>query len=91
MAFDQSWTQFISYLDIIAARQDWRGEQARSLKLVLAKVCELEFDMTQPVDLTALYDIISSPAVVAAVVASLTHVAEDEAALRAAVAAVVEP
>ena len=88
MTYDANWVQWCGYLDIIAARQDWRGEQARSLKLVLGKVMELEFDMPVPVDLTALYDVISSPAVVAAVIASLTHVAEDEAALQAAVAAV---
>ena len=89
MTYDANWSQFVGYLDIVAQRQDWRGEKARDLKLVLGKVMELEFDVAQPVDLTALYDIISSPAVVAAVVASLTHVAEDEAALQAAVAAVV--
>lgn len=88
MTYDANWTQWCGYLDIIAQRQDWRGEKARDLKLVLAKVMQLEFDMAEPVDITALYDIVSSPAVVAAVIASLTHVAEDEAALQAAVAAV---
>ena len=91
MAYDANWVQFCGYLDIVAARQDWRGEKARDLKLVLGKVMQLEFDMAEPVDITALYDIISAPAVVAAVVASLTHVAEDEAALQAAVAAVTGP
>ena len=89
MAFDPAWTQFMGYLDIVAQQQDYTGEKVRDLKLVLGKVCELVFDMAQPVDLNALYDIISSPDVVAAVIASLTHVAEDEAALLAAVSAAV--
>ena len=91
MAYDANWTQWCGYLDIVAQRTDWRGEKARDLKLVMAKVMELEFGLEQPVDIAALYDIVSSPAVVAAVVSSLTHVAEDEAALEAAVASVVEP
>jgi len=90
MAYDANWVRWCGYLDIIAERQDWRGEKARDLKLVMGKVMELEFG-TDPPDIRALYDIISSPAVVAAVGASLTHVAADEAALRAAVAAVVIP
>lgn len=90
MAYDAAWTQWCDYLDIIAARQDWRGEKARELKLVLGKVMELEFGM-QTADIRALYNIVSNPAVVTAVVASLTHVAEDEAALVLAVEGVVEP
>jgi hypothetical protein len=91
MAYDANWVQFCGYLDIISARQDYRGEKARDLKLVLAKVMELEFGIVQPVDIQSLYDIVSSPAVVSAVVASLTHTAEDEAALQAAVSAVLVP
>jgi hypothetical protein len=88
MAYDAAWTQWCDYLDIIAARQDWRGEKARELQLVMGKVMELEFGMQQA-DLRSLYDIVSSPAVVTAVTDSLTHVAEDQAALTAAVAGVV--
>lgn len=91
MAYDEHWVAWCGYLDIVAAGTDYRAEKARDLKLNLAKTMELVFDLPQPVDIQALYDIISSPAVVAAVVASLTHVAEDEAALQAAVGAVIEP
>ena len=67
--------------DIVAQQQNYTGEKARDLKLNLAKTMELVFEMEQPVEIRSLYDVISSPAVVAAVVASLTHTAEDEAAL----------
>jgi len=90
MAYDAAWTQWCDYLDIIGARQDWRGEKARELKTVLGKVMELEFGVPTA-DLRSLYDIVSSPAVVSAVVASLTHIAEDEVALVLAVEGVVEP
>lgn len=90
MAYDAAWTQWCDYLDIIGARQDWRGEKARELKLVLGKVMELEFGVPTA-NLRALYNIVSSPAVVSAVVSSLTHTAEDKAALELAVEGVVEP
>jgi len=88
MAYDTNWVQWCDYLDIIAARQDYRGEKARELKTVLGKVMELEFGVPTA-DLRSLYDIVSSPAVVSAVVASLTHIAEDEVALVLAVEGVV--
>jgi hypothetical protein len=85
MATNQQWTDFISLVDIDAAKTDQLGQQARMLRTALEKYMEMRFNTDQVVYLA---DIIMSPAVVTAVVASLTHIAEDDAAVKAAVAAV---
>jgi uncharacterized protein related to proFAR isomerase len=87
MAYNSEWTQFLALVDIDAAGTDWRAEQAQTLKAVLAKYIEMRFGEGVPND--ALIDLINAPGVVAAVVAALTHIAEDEAALKAAVAEVI--
>jgi len=85
MAKNAQWAAFISLLDIDGARTDWLGENARNLKMVMGKYMELRFGSS---DVTLLADIVNSPAVVSAVSTSLTHVAGDDAAIKAAVAAV---
>jgi hypothetical protein len=88
MAANQQWADFMSLVDLDAAKTDQLGQQARMFKVAMQKYMQLRFDTEQCVYLA---DIVTNPAVVAAVVASLTHVAEDDAAVKAAVAAVIAP
>jgi hypothetical protein len=86
MAANAQWVAFMDLVDIDCTRTDWLGEQARTLKTVLEKYMELRFNTTNT---DYLVDIINDATVVTAVITSLTHVSEDDAAVKAAVAAVV--
>lgn len=81
----QQWVDFISLVEIDAAETDKLGQQARMFKTALAQYMKMRFGTDQIVWLA---DIILDPTVVAAVVASFQHVAEDDAAVKAAVAAI---
>ena len=87
MAANQQWTDFMSLVDLDAAKTDQLGQQARMFKTAMQKYMQFRFDTDQ---VGYLADIVTDPAVIAAVIASLTHVAEDDAAVKAAVAAVLE-
>ena len=85
MAANQQWTDFMSLVDLDAAKTDQLGQQARMFKTAMQKYMQFRFDTDQ---VGYLADIVTDPAVIAAVIASLTHVAQDDAAVKAAVAAV---
>ena len=87
MAANQQWTDFMSLVDLDAARTDQLGQQARMFKVAMDKYMQFRFDTSET---GYLADIISDPDVIAAVVASLTHVSADDIAVKAAVAAVLE-
>jgi len=82
---DQHWADFIALVDIDAAKTDQLGQQARMFKTALGKYMKMRFDTDEVVWLA---DIINDAAVVTAVITSLTHTSEDDAAVKAAVAAV---
>ena len=85
MAANQQWTDFMSLVALDAAKTDQLGQQARMFKTAMEKYMQFRFDTTET---GYLADIVTDPDVIAAVVASLTHVAEDDVAVKAAVAAV---
>lgn len=82
MALNAQWGAFIGLVAIDAQRTDFLGEQARSLQTVLGEYMLLRFGSSNT---AALVDIVNSAAVVTAVTTSLTHVAQDDAAIIAAV------
>lgn len=86
MAANAQWAAFIGLLDIDGAKNDEVGETARTLKTVLTKYMTLRFSTP---DITYLVDIVNAQPVVNAVVTNLTNIAADDAAIKAAVAAVV--
>lgn len=85
MAANQQWVDFMSLVALDAARTDELGQQARMFKTAMQKYMKFRFD-TEESDYLA--DIVTDAAVVSAVVTSLTHISEDDAAVKAAVAAV---
>ena len=86
MAAIQQWADFMSLVTLDAERTDELGQQARMFKAAMGKYMQFRFATDEVVWLA---DIVTNPGVIAAVVASLTHIAEDDAAVKAAVAAVV--
>lgn len=85
MALNPQWGAFIGLVAIDAQRSDFLGEQARSLQTVLGEYMLLRFGSSNT---AALVDIVNSTAVVSAVSTSLNHATQDDAAIKAAVAAV---
>jgi hypothetical protein len=83
---NQQWTDFLSLVELDAQRTDWLGQHARALQEAIKKYMEVRFSTDQT---GALVDIINDPAVISAVVTSLTNATNDAAAIKGAVAAVV--
>ena len=87
MAANQQWTDFMALVNLDAAKTDQLGQQARMFKTAMEKYMMFRFNTAET---GYLADIVTDPGVIAAVVASLTHVSEDDIAVKAAVAAVLE-
>ena len=85
MAANQQWTDFMALVNLDAAKTDQLGQQARMFKTAMEKYMQFRFNTSET---GYLADIVTDPGVIAAVIASLTHVAEDDVAVKAAVAAV---
>lgn len=88
MAANAAWTQFVGLLDVDGVKDDGVGASARALKSALADYITRRFGTA---DITYLVDIVNTQAVVAAVVTNLTNIANDDAAIKAAVESVVPP
>jgi len=82
MPANAQWSAFMDLLDIDAAKSTALGTTARTLKQTLADYMTARFEFANP---DWLWDIVSHPDVVSAVVTSLGHESSDHEAIITAV------